>query len=267
MSGRAALTPAQRKALTEGHWIGPDPLGRAPGEPLWPEMHAVADLDRIRANVLDYDFDALFQQTPQKKEGSLLKARQIIKIRLDELPANLLLARYWDLAVSEAKRADWLAGALVGLEPATTNLYIIHIARLRGPWVDAREEIVAQMLRDPAAVRQGMEVAGQQGGYLQEFQRDPRLLGRILEGVNPSLVGNKRVRAEVWGSRIPGGRVHLVTGNGWDVEAFISECVAFPLGKYDDQVDGVSGGVQMLGVEHLSEMTSENPEGFGEYGG
>jgi predicted phage terminase large subunit-like protein len=226
----------------------------------------VAALARIRANVLDYDFEALFQQTPQKKEGSLIKARQILQIRLHELPDDLVMVRYWDLAVSSAKRADWLAGALLGF--SGQNLYIIHVARFPGPWTEAREKIVEQMLRDPAAVTQGIEVAGQQGGYLQELQREQKLLGRAITGVNPGVVGNKRVRAEVWGSRIPGKMVHLVVGNGWDVEAFIAECVAFPLGAHDDQVDAVSGAVQMLGVESLAEMTSEDPgEDFGGYGG
>ncbi len=264
---RADLTPEQINALKAGHWIGPDPLGRAPGQALWPALHDEEALARVLANVLEYDFEALFQQTPQKKEGSLIKARQIIQIRLDQLPQDLTLVRYWDLAVSEATRADWLTGALVGLS-GNGNLYIIHIARLRGPWPDAYEKIIEVMLRDPACVRQGVEVAGQQGGYLQELQREPRLLTRAIEGVNPKEVGNKRVRAEVWGARIPNGQVHLVVGNGWNVESFITECVAFPLGAHDDQVDGVSGSVQMLGVQALSELTSEEPDGdFGEYGG
>jgi predicted phage terminase large subunit-like protein len=102
------------------------------------------------------------------------------------------------------------------------------------------------MLKDSPEVVQGIEVAGQQGGYFQELQRDPRLAGRSIVPVNPSKVGNKSVRAQVWASRIQDDLVYLVTDTGWDVDAFLSEAVAFPKGDHDDQVDGVSGAVQML---------------------
>jgi len=45
----------------------------------------------------------------------------------------------------------------------------------------------------------------------------------------------------------------------WNDE-FIAESVAFPRGRHDDQVDGVSGAVQMLNERMLEPATvSENP--------
>jgi predicted phage terminase large subunit-like protein len=264
--GVGGLTGAQVAALKRGFWSGADPLGRLPGEALWPERHAPSDLERVAANVGAYEFAAVYQQAPQTRQGTLIKAREIVPVGLDALPEALTLARYWDLAVSERKGADWIVGALVGR--AERNLYIIHVARFPGPWSEAKERIVQVMLRDPAAVRQGVEVAGQQGGYYQELRDDPRLVGRSIEGVNPQQVGNKAVRAQVWASRIVDGLVHLVTGNGWNVDVFLNECALFPLGKHDDQVDGVSGAVQMLGEAVLEEMTSEDPgSDFGGYDG
>ena len=260
------LTAVQISALKRGFWIGPDPLGRAPGEALWPERHTVDDLERVAANVGQYEFAAVYGQAPQVRTGTLIRAHEIIPVRLEQLPETLQLARYWDLAVSERRAADWLTGVLVGR--AERKLYIIHVARLKGPWSTAKERILSVMLRDPAAVRQGVEISGQQGGYYQEMRDDPRLMGRSIEGVNPQHVGNKQVRAQVWASRIMDGLVHLVTGNGWNVDVFLNECALFPLGKHDDQVDGVSGAVQMLGEAVIEEMTSEDPgSDFGGYGG
>jgi len=115
---------------------------------------------------------------------------------------------------------------------------------MRGPWADARGAMKAVMLADGAEVPQGIEVAGQQAGYFQELQRDPDLQGRVLVAVNPQQAGNKEVRAQVWASRIPDGLIEMVEA-GWN-DAFIAECLAFPRGQYDDQVDGVSGAFQML---------------------
>ena len=47
-----------------------DPLGRAIGEPLWPERESRAELDRIKANIGEYAFGALYQQDPQPPSGS-----------------------------------------------------------------------------------------------------------------------------------------------------------------------------------------------------
>lgn len=237
----------QMQALRDGRWLGADPLGRKPGEALWSGKYGVEALERIKANLGSYEWEALYQQRPQRLEGALIRARDIIQIREDEVPREgVAWVRFWDLAVSERKRADYIVGARVGMT-ADGKIYIYHLRRLRGPWVDARPKMVEQMLADPAEVVQGVEVAGQQAGYYQELQRDPRLRGRSIVRVNPKEVGSKEVRAQVWATRIQDDQVHLVVGNGWDVEAFISEAVAFPRGTYDDQVDGVSGAMQMLG--------------------
>jgi len=242
---RAVATDEVIKAAKAGWWKCADALGRSPGEPLWGSKYDSDALSRIGANVGMYDWDAMYQQRPQRLEGSLIKAYDIHQIRPDQVPDGLREVRYWDLAVSGRKRADFITGARVG-RSADGRIYIRHIARFPGPWADARSKMVEVMLRDPASVTQGIEISGQQGGYFQELQRDPQLVGRAVTGVNPQNVGGKEVRANVWASRIPDGLVHLAAANGWDVEAFLSEAVAFPLGAHDDQVDAVSGAVQML---------------------
>jgi len=100
------------------------------------------------------------------------------------------------------------------------------------------------MLSDPPAVMQGIEVAGQQAGYYQELQRDPELQSRVIVPVNPRDVGAKEVRAQVWACRIPDGLIEMTRAD-WN-DPFIAECIAFPRGDHDDQVDAVSGAVQML---------------------
>lgn len=233
------------EAAKSGWWKGVDALGREPGTPLWESKYDLTALNKIRVNVGTYDWDAMYQQRPQRLEGALIKAYNIHQVRADQVPQGLHEVRYWDLAVSGRKRADYISGARVG-RSSDGKLYIRHIARLPGPWADAKAKIIEQILRDPAAVTHGIETSGQQAGYFQELQRDPRLVGRAIVGVNPQAVGNKEVRANIWASRIPDGLVHLVAANGWDVDGFLSEAVAFPLGAHDDQVDAVSGAVQML---------------------
>ncbi len=226
-------------ALKDGWWRGVDPLSRAAGEALWPEKYDVEALDTIRANVGGRDWDALYQQRPRKVTGALIRANDIPV--MGEAPDGLRMVRYWDLAVSGRERADYIVGAKVG-RARDGKIYILDIARLPGPWADARPRMVHVMLNDPPDVVQGIEVAGQQAGYYQELARDPRLGQVSIVPVYPR--DSKTVRANVWASRIEDGLVAMVRGPWNDI--FVSEALSFPRGTHDDQVDGVSGAWQML---------------------
>jgi len=232
------------KALKQGWFRSVDALGREPGQALWPQKYSVEALERIKAVAGGYEFDALYQQRPRQREGALIKAHKIQIISLSALPDDLRIARYWDLAVSGRETADFIASGKVGRAP-DGRIYILDVSKRRGPWADARAPMIDVMLEDDASVTQGIEVAGQQGGYYQELQRDARLQLRTLLPINPRDVGSKTVRANVWASRIEDGLVYMVRGP-WNDE-FMAECLAFPRGQYDDQVDAVSGAVQMLG--------------------
>jgi hypothetical protein len=71
---------------------------------LWPERHTAADLEQVRVNVGAYDFDALFQQMPQTRAGMLIHTEGLVQVRLEQLPAQLELVRYWDLVFMSRMR-------------------------------------------------------------------------------------------------------------------------------------------------------------------
>ena len=230
------------RALQEGWYRSVDALGRAPGEPLWAGKYGLAALARIKAAVGSYEWDALYQQRPRNLEGALIKAHDIKIIGEHLLPEKLEIARYWDLAVSGREGADYIVGGKVGRH-RDGRLFILDVIKLPGPWAAARPKMVQAMNRDNG-VEQGIEVSGQQGGYYQELVRDPKLARVAIRPVNPQKVGNKRVRANVWASRIEDGLIYMLRGP-WN-DDFVSEALSFPRGAHDDQVDAVSGAVQML---------------------
>lgn len=53
--------------------IGPDPLGRQPGQALWPWRYDDKALNRIRVGVGPYVWASLYQQRPMPLEGNLFK--------------------------------------------------------------------------------------------------------------------------------------------------------------------------------------------------
>lgn len=245
------------KALQEGWFRSVDALGRQPGEALWPEKYPADVLRSIQVNAGGYEFDSMYQQRPRPIEGALIKANDIKKISLSELPDDLREVRYWDLAVSGRESADKICGARVG-QDGRGAMYIRDVRVIDGPWTDARPKIVQVMLEDPASVTQGIEISGQQAGYYQGFKTDAKLQTRVIVPVNPREVGSKQVRANVWACRIPDGLVYMVIGP-WN-DGFVAECVAFPRGRRDDQVDGVSGAKQMLGGSGWTDWAREQLE-------
>jgi len=209
------------------------------GRALWPERYPLKELEKIKATIGSWEFEALYQGRPRPREGALFK-REWFRI-VDRAPEGLHWVRYWDLAATVKETSDYTAGARVALGEDGT-LYIGDLVAGRWEWPDARRVITSTALSDGRAVDVGIEEAMLQVGMTQELRRDPRLAAHTIRGVRCEK--DKVVRANPWAARAEAGKVALVQG-AW-IGAFIAEACDFPLGDHDDQVDAVSGAVQML---------------------
>jgi len=237
------VDPEQAQRAMRAGWVmAADALGRAPGEPLWADKYDDVEMARIKANVGGYDWAALFQQRPRREEGNILKPSLFRYIDADEVPAEVRPVRYHDLSVGRSSRAHPLANALCGRDKQR-RFYILDVREFQPPWSEARNKLVNVMLEDGPEVKQGIEVAGQQDGYYQDFRDDPKLQLRSIVPVNPKAGGDKEARAQLWGTRAEDGLIYLVRGP-WN-DDFIEQCVNFPA-EPNDMVDGVSGAWQML---------------------
>lgn len=216
-----------------------DPLGRSPGEALWPGKYPADVLHTIRANIGSYDFEALYQQRPRDSRGGVLDPAWFSVV--DHAPDGLAWSRFWDLATSTKQKAHYTASPRLAFAP-DGYLYIADMVRGRWEWPDAKKRIL-EMARLEPGVAIGVEEVAFQLAAFQELLREPDLLNHAVRGVRP--VGDKLARALPWISRAEAGKVRLVRG-AW-VKDFLDEAAQFPLGAFDDQIDGVSGGVAMLG--------------------
>lgn len=170
--------------------------------------------------------------------GALFK-RSWFKI-VERAPDGLQWARYWDLAASTKTTADYTACGATAFAPDGT-LFIRDMIRGRWEWPDAKRIMIQTMLADPKT-HHGIELALHGLAAFQELRREPSLIGIMQRGVNVDR--DKVSRALPWAARAEAGNVALVRGD-W-VLPFLDEIVQFPSGAHDDQVDTVSGGVQMI---------------------
>ena len=108
-----------------------DPLGRAVGEPLFPERYDLKRLEQIRrSRAGTFLWEAMYQQQPFDDAMGFTDPDwfQI----LDRLPmaeeARLRKVRAWDLAATSAG-GDWTVGGLMGKDEASSGCYIMNLKR------------------------------------------------------------------------------------------------------------------------------------------
>ena len=213
-----------------------DPLGRAPGEALWPEWEDQAALERKRLAMGDRAWAALFQQSPRVPGGRLF---QVGRVAVTEARLPGVAVRAWDLAASVG--GDWTAGVRLA-RSAEGTFQVQDVIRLKGG-----PEQVVQAIRQ-AAERDGPEVAvglpqdpGQAGRSQVAFLA-ARLAGwRVVSSPES---GAKATRAMPVASQVNAGTVSLLKGT-WNA-AFLAELEDFPGGACDDQVDALSRAFGMV---------------------
>jgi len=216
-----------------------DPLGRSPGEALWPERFNTEYLDKVRRQMGSYSFAALYQQRPVPIDGALFK-RNWFKRIVAAAPAGLRWARGYDLAVSTRNSADYTASFRCAFDPAG-NLYIADGFRRRIEYPDQRRYVLVRIAAE-ANTCHGIEKALHGQALVQDLRRDSRGKGSAIQAVRVD--ADKFTRALTWSSLAEDDKVILVQGS-W-IDEFIAEACQFPDGTHDDQIDAVSLAVRML---------------------
>ena len=237
----------------------PDPLGRAPGEALWPARWPREALQQRRAELGEYAYASLYQQRPQPRSGGMFPWAKWVELdAVPVIPGRLV--RYWDLAGTEPRGAshdpDYTAGALAGVM-SDQRIAVLDVARFRV----ASAERLARMVQIAQADRAkyggrvswwierptGMTGAEQQ----QALARALMHTGLAVHFESPT--GDKTLRAEPLSAAQGAGNVCLAPDGPtpWR-DAFRTEAADFPRGKHDDQVDAAVGAFAKLTLAPVS---------------
>lgn len=225
-------------ALAEGD----DPLGRRPGEPLWPEWEDDEALARKRRAVGARDWSALYQQRPAPEDGDYFKAEWLRPY--EKAPALETLRVYGgsDYAVT-ADGGDFTVHAVVGLDPEG-RMYLLDLWRKQAAsdvWVEAFCDLVKEWKPIAWAEEQGQIRAGV-GPYIDRRQRE-RQAWCVREQFPTR--GDKAVRAQSIRGRMALEGLYVPKNADW-LPNLRSELLSFPAGKHDDQVDALGLVGQLL---------------------
>lgn len=234
--------PAEVRAKKAGYaaLVGsPDPLGRRPGEPLWPErFHLQHYLDQKE---LDEDvFSSLYQCNPHPPEGGFFRRSWFAGKVVDSAPRGLQYVRYWDKASSKG-RGNWTAGVL--MTAVDGDVFILHVARDRlepGP----RDAWIRRVAEEDRALYGDVHVWGEHAGNdhkesAANFVKNLIGFAAFTEGTANK---DKASRAYPFSRYCQTGNVYLLRGD-W-IDTFLDELMDFKAevhDQQDDQVDAAGG--------------------------
>lgn len=220
-----------------------DPMGRAPGEPLWPEKWPLDELEsRRQGTSLTFGeavWLAQYQQRPSAPSGGVFPEGKWVfvdSVNRDEVD----WVRGWDLAATQ-DAGDWTVGALVGVLPDGRTVIGDVV---RGQWASStvRDELVRCARDDPPGTRVEIPQDPGQAGKDQAQQ-----LVALLRGVSvhtEPVTGSKEVRATGLAAQQQAGNVVLVEA-AWN-GPLVAEFAGFPRATHDDQVDAVASAFNVL---------------------
>lgn len=230
-----------------------DPLGRAPGEALWPERYSAQHHLVTKANDLTA-FYSIAQQMPRKPGGYLMGRADFGM--LDEPPReDVRWVWATDVAITEKQVTprgqndpDWTVALKVGLwTPAgdRRDMRIIFADMRRKQTSDPRGFLKDVMLEcDPSIPWVGAQDNIDRVVF-NDLRADEDLVAYTVQTL-PRIPGDKLVKSAPWRNRVETGRVYVVNGP-WNA-AFFDEAEGFPKAGHDDIIDAGSVGVHALGV-------------------
>lgn len=204
-----------------------DPLGRAIGEPLCPELgKGVQWIADTKLEVGSRTWNALYQERPTPASGGIFK-REWFK-RYEVLPDNINeWTQSWDLAFKDTNASDFVAGGVWARRSA--DHYLVLPIKERLDFVGSIRKIQFITHAYPQATAKLIEDKANGPAVIASLRQ--QIGGIIAVTPHDSKVG----RAQAVSPLIEAGNVYVPLGKAGD--DFIEELVAFPYGVNDDQVD------------------------------
>ena len=201
-------------------------------------MHSVfrkplAALMAVKQSVGSINFEAQYQQNPVPAEGNMIRAEwlgsyDMLPRRGDEIVQS------WDTASKEGVHNDW--SVCITAIVVHQAVYVIDVVRKKAEFPDLKKLAISNALTHRATVLLVEDQAS--GTQLLQTLRSEGPVGVPLPiACRPE--SDKKSRVAGISAMIEAGQLRLPAEAPWLAE-FKHELLAFPNGRFDDQVDALS---------------------------
>lgn len=203
---------------------------RQAGEALHPERESVESILKQKGILGEVTYSAQLQQEPIPPGGALFKRHWFQEYNATGPGEYDLVVQSWDIASSLGEDANYSVGTTWGVFGNSFYLLAVFRERLAFP------ELVRQIERQWRVYESHKVIVEATGLGLPVHQ--------YLQGSRVPIIAyrpkfDKITRAEQVSAIVEQGRVHLPKRADWRLD-FMAEVLAFPGGRYDDQVDSMT---------------------------
>jgi predicted phage terminase large subunit-like protein len=218
-----------------------DTLGRAPGEPLWPDGPDKFDLDFLeeqRALMGPLNFEALYQGRPTLDQGILFRRENMHLYNPADLPKELRYYCASDHAVGLKQRHDFTVLLKVGVDQ-NEDIWLTECFWQKVPTDQVVEAILTMASGATRPIVWWAEkdhIGKSIGPFLRKRIAET---GKYLNMIEVPSAADKQQRAQSIVARVNTGKLHLPAWAGWTSRA-IDQMLGFPNATHDDFVDALS---------------------------
>jgi len=237
-----------------------DPMGRKPGEALWPERYGLDFLNEIK-RLNARGFSALYQGKPTPDDGDFFRREWLKGYLPQELPTNLRIYVASDHAVSMSQQADRTCLLPVGVDE-NDDIWILPDVWWRKAETD---DVVEGMIDIMERLKPSLwwaekgHISKSIGPFLRKIQQE-RGVYTVVEEVTPAK--DKQTRAQAIRGRMAMGKVHFPRFASWWGDAE-NELLKFPQSRHDDFVDALAhigmGLARQIGASTVSHKEPDLP--------
>jgi predicted phage terminase large subunit-like protein len=211
---------------------------RRAGEALHPDREPLEVLNHIREALGEYNFAGQYQQAPAPLGGGLVKAEWFKTYTAADLPGKFeMIFQSWDTANKPTELSDFSVCTTWGVKEK--HVYLLHVIRKRLSYPELKRTVREQAgAFNPQTIMIEDKASGTQ--LIQELVSEGM---HEIKKYEPTM--DKIMRMHSVTSTIENGFVHLPDKAAWLGE-YLHELTTFPNGKYDDQADSTSQGLDWL---------------------
>lgn len=219
-----------------------DPLGRAIGEPLWPELFDLDALENLKSDMTASSWNSLYQGTPMDIEGGAVSSEWFQRYSKppsrgeDGTKCEIKTVTVSVDAANTAKERSDFTVILVWAEDFSKNHYLLDVVRKQMEFPEMSAEI-ARVCRRYQADTLLVEAKGNGLAYIQ-LKKEGGAPAALIP-IEVSGHESKTFRFDQVTPMFEAGQVYLPERAIWLAD-YEKEIVSFPLGKNDDQVDATS---------------------------
>ena len=207
------------------------------GKSCWPEYWPLQDLERVRASIPVYKWNAQYQQQPTSDETSILKREWWKTWEPDHVPQLQYVIQSYDTAFSKHETADFSAittwGVFYPEEGTAPNLILLDSKKGRWDFPDLKSIAFEQYKYwEPETVIIEAKASG------MPLTQELRSVGIPVVNFTPSKGNDKLARVHAISPLFESGMI-WAPEESW-AEELIEECASFPNGEFDDLVDSTT---------------------------